>query len=232
MSQRFTRIALAVALVVIVVGVAFAYWLRVQDLEVSFFSPFATSTIVAITPTPPQPMSSESAWRTYQNEEVGIKFSYWGQSNNPSVNILNGDTGRKFAGNFYLPSGALVQFAAATSDFSVGKGATVPAAEGYGKVGDTYHVRSHGKLVDVVIVPDEVWALPDGSEALVFFGKNFDPTLDYPDSPVWATINIPGSVFSGIGFEIVYPGGSSHKPTSEEVAALKQVITSIRFLKK
>lgn len=225
-------IILVIALMVIAGGAAFKYWLHMRHLEINFLSPFATSTIIFITPTPPPHTSEEFKWRKYRNEEVGIEFLYWGQSSNPNFNILNGDSGREFAGNFYLPSGALVQFAASTVDLSVGKGRIVPATEGYGRVGDTYYARERGKLTNVAIVPDEIWTLADESHALVFFGKNFDPTLAYPDLPVWITVNIPNSIFSGIGFELVYPGGDSlHRPTPEEIATLKQVITSIKFLK-
>lgn len=186
----------------------------------------------------PEPESIEIEWREYKNDELGISFSYPSRKSvNQDWRIGNGDTGRSFQATIELESGARIFGYAFTSDYTVGKGAPGVSTEGYIVQDGKYYVRTKGKAASISFVPDEIWKLSNGSDALVIYGKNRDPYADYPEAPLRALVNLPGPEFPGIGFVIYNSTGSGMEGPwtrpipQEDLETFKRIITSIKFLR-
>lgn len=197
------------------------------------------SKITQINPVPtPEPESNEIEWREYKNNELGISFSYPSKKSvNQDWGIGRGDTGRSFQATIELESRARIFGYAFTSDYSVPKGGPAVGPEGYIVKDGKYYVRTRGKAASVSFVPDEIWKLSNGSEALVIYGKNFDAHADYPDAPLKALINLPGPEFTGIGFVIFNSDGSGMEGPwtrpipQEDLEIFKKIIMSMKFLR-
>lgn len=180
------------------------------------------------------PTSEKIDWKTYENKELGISFTYpTGRNSNDSYwGIGNGTTGKAFQATINLPSGATIYAYATTKDYSVEKDGFSVSTEGFILKNEKYYVISRGNPVNTSFVPDEVWKLSDESLVPVLYGKNYDPTLDYPDPAARAMVNIPNKTFTGIGFVLWNMNNTgSHSVSFGDLAIFKKMVTSIRFVK-
>ena len=169
-------------------------------------------------------------WKECVNDEVGIILEY--PTKDPHGHVCratSGDAGRAFGDSLLLPSGARIYFGATTKDFSVPKDALNVSTEGFVLKGGVYYTISRGNVSDVSFVPDELWSLADGSKVPVIYGKNFDPSADYPEPAARAMVNLSGTTFTGIGF-ILYAMDDTgpHAASAEDVAIFKRIVTSAR----
>lgn len=174
----------------------------------------------------PEPVSTELEeveWREYRNDGLGFSFQYPTKSTLPLEDrSVNGDAGWSFGISIPLPTGASISGHANTSDYSAGKGGVYVGTEGYVKRDGGYSIVNRGEAADIIFIPDEIIELQSGSQAIVIYQKNFDPSADYPEPTIRAMINLRGDMFTGIGF-LIYD--SSANP--ENIRLFKQIISSI-----
>ncbi len=170
-------------------------------------------------------------WTTYTNDELGISFSYPSNtaSDQNQWGIGRGETGASFHASIGLPSGAVIYAYATTKDYSAAKGGFSVATEGFVVKGGTYYAIRRGEMTGQSFVADEQLSLADGTSALIVYGKNYDPSADYPEPPVHALVNLRSQEFTGIGFVLFNKDIAAHPVSSEDIAILKKIVTSIRF---
>lgn len=231
MNQKNIIATFSIVVILIVVVIFFITlqnkWPRIVELP-------PAATIHVLTATTTIPISEKSDWKTYENKELGILFTYpTGRNSNDSYwGIGSGMTGKAFQATIGLPSGATIYAYATTKDYSAEKSGFRVSTEGFIMTNEKYHMISRGNPVNTAFVPDEVWRLSDGSTVAVLYGKNYDRTLDYPDPAVVAMVNIPNAIFTGTGFVLWNMNDAgSHPVLPTDFATFKKIVTSIKFVR-
>lgn len=188
----------------------------------NFPSDFSTST-------------SPIGWGVYENKDLGVSFKYPTDNNSYDGlgGVSSGTTGKTFQATIKLPSGSMIRAYATTKDFSEEKGGFGVGSEGFILKGDKYYLIRQGRPTDISFSPDEVLILDNGLNAPILYGKNYDPSLDYPDPAVKAMINTPTSkMFTGIGFVLWnMDNNGSHPASPADLLIFKDIIMSINFLR-
>lgn len=185
---------------------------------------------------PEQPVATStpvSEWETFENKELGISFTYPVDKNSDDVHwgISHGTTGRMFHAAVNLPSGAVIYAYATTKDYSAEKDGFGVGTEGFVVENKKYHVVSRGNSVSTIFVPDEVWGLSDSSNVPVLYGKKYYPSVDYTDAAAKAMVNLPNTIFTGIGFVLWKINDTgSHSVVAADLVIFKKIVTSIQFI--
>lgn len=172
-------------------------------------------------------------WKTFANKELGISLDY--PNNNYTFNagdwrVGSGSKGKAIQIDIHLPSGAVIYAYAATGDYTIEKGGFSVSPEGYVVIDDKYRILRRGSPAEVSFVPDEIWKLSDNSDALVLYGRNPDPHADYLQPPIRVLVNLHNEKFTGIGFALWNTPGGADIASPEDIAILKKIITSIKFI--
>ena len=150
---------------------------------------------------PTQFPDETTTWKTYENIELGFSFEYPVSYGDFQISINDGETGKKFTGNFqnnkYFSIGGI------TTDFSAGRpGYFLDFVKYLNEGGKYYHLMALGKkyLVEPVKI-----LTADGQKILIVNGdsyveeRNVQGPVINPDSNGGALINIPGSgKFKGV----------------------------------
>lgn len=219
MSKKKILFILMVPIAVVLVSIGMLR--NVRKAELSQYN-------ASITQTP-----EKTLWQTYVNQDLGIEFTYPNyEDETPVWTMKEGQNGRLFTGGITLPSGARINFYASTQEYTEPKKGVWVGTEGFTKQGGKYFSIRNGEVSEISIKYHEIWKLDDGSEALVAYGRDYDPTADYPEAAALVWINIPNNPdFTGIGFEITHMTPQGPRPaTLEDLNTLKQIVSSIKSL--
>lgn len=185
-------------------------------------------------PSAPQPTTlPEIVWRTHENKELAISFAYPTKSISPeNWGIVPGTTGRSFGATIFLPSGAVIYAQATTRDYSLEKDGLPVSTEGFVEQNGSYHIIDNGTVSDISFTPDEILTLSDGSLVPLVYGKRYDKSLDYPDPPIKAMVNLPGPTFTGMGFVLFNAPDVGFRPAGpNDIELFKQIVTSVTFIR-
>lgn len=183
----------------------------------------------AIEQTPTLPIIT---WGTYINKELGISMEIplIEDSNQLSGGVGDGDTGKHVQVSINLQSGSTIYGYAATGDYSAPKGAPGVGDEGYVVNDGRYYAITRGASSGVEFIPDAIWETSDGSGVLVRYRKKAEELIDYPIPFIQVMVNIPNSIFTGIGFIVVGHGVTQEIVSDEDIETLKKIISTINFI--
>jgi len=217
-SKHILITIIAVVLTAIIVGGGVYAWQRsslrateqslqqqINTLQSQIESLQQTPPPVATTPEttqePTQPADEIASWKTFENKDLGFSFRYPASYGDFQISINNGETGKKFTGNFqnnmYFSIGGI------TADFSAGRsGYFLDFVKYLNEDGKYYHLMA---LDTKWLVEPTKTLTADGQKILIVKGddyvteRNEEGPVINPGSNGGALINIPGSgEFKGV----------------------------------
>jgi len=189
-----------------------------------------TTPPVVITPKttqePTQPIDETANWQAYENKEVGFSFKYPASYGDFQISINNGETGKKFTGNFqnnkYFSIGGI------TADFTAGRSGYFLDFVKYLYEGSKYY---HLMALDKkwLVEPVKMMSV-DNQKILIVSGNSYveernnieGPTIN-PGLNGGALINIPGrGEFKGVA---VWNSDVNALPQSN----FEEILTTFKF---
>lgn len=209
---------IAVAITAIIVGGGVYAWQKIslQSTEQSLQQQINTlqsqieslqqatppiATTPEITQEPTRSTGEIASWQTYENKELGFSFEYPVSYGDFQISINDGETGKKFTGNFqnnkYFSIGGI------TADFSAGRsGYFLDFVKYLNESGKYYHLMALDKKW--LVEPIKILTV-DGQKILIVNGNSYveernveGPTIN-PGSNGGALINLSGAgEFKGV----------------------------------
>lgn len=174
----------------------------------------------------------EIKWGTYTNNELGISMEIplVEDINELSGGVGNGDTGKSTQVTIKLPSGSFAYGYAATNDYSAPKGSPGVGVEGYLLKEGKYYLVTRGVASQVEFIPDAIWETNNGSDVLVRYRKDYEKYIDYPTPFIQVLVNIPNSIFTGIGFIVVGHRSTQEIVSDDDIEILKKIVSTIKYI--
>ncbi|HAU66431.1 MAG: hypothetical protein UT30_C0005G0047 [Candidatus Uhrbacteria bacterium GW2011_GWF2_39_13] len=243
-SKNIWITIIAVVLTAIIVGGVVHAWqkIRLQSIEQSLQQQIntlqsqieslqQTTPPVATTPettqVPTQSTGETASWQTYENKELEFSFRYPASYGNFQISINNGETGKKFTGNFQ--NNNHFSIGGITADYSSGRSAYFLDFVKYlNEGGKYYHLMALDKKW--LVEPTKILTA-DGQKILIVNGDSYveernvqGPTIN-PGSNGGALINMSGSgEFKGIA---VWNDDVNDLPQSD----FEEILMTFKFTK-